>query len=127
MKRHLLLTLWDHSFTDIQSIYETNHQIRTAARRLASACDFMICRITGEFTAGTFEELSLAAGKPVLFWANNKIPSMWLLDQFADIKTWEYVFFDSWRKLFNYIKQVDNAEVVIDPVKWIFLTWIMEA
>ena len=48
----------DHSFTDIQSIYETNHQIRTAARRLASACDFMICRITGEFTAGTFEELS---------------------------------------------------------------------
>ena len=119
-----LLAMGQHPELSNNIIHESNHQIRIVGKRLASACDFMICRITKEFTAGTFEELSLAAGKPVLFWADSKIPSMWLLDQFSDTKTWEHTFFDSWNKLLNYLMQVDRAEIEIDPIKWIFIDGI---
>jgi hypothetical protein len=105
------------------NIYFGNRQIRQVGLRLAQAADFIICRMTGEFTAGTFEELALAAGKPVLFWCDQKIPSMWLFDQFADLNKWRDTFFTSWADLYGYLGMVDNKEVSIDPLKWIFLTW----
>lgn len=105
------------------NIFFGNRQIRQVGLRLAQAADFIICRMTGEFTAGTFEELALAANKPVLFWCDQEIPSMWLFDQFADLNTWRDTFFTSWANLYDYLNMVDNKEVSIDPIKWIFLMW----
>ena len=111
--------------TDVD-VYNANRQIRSVSRRLAAAADILICRMTGAFTAGTMEELSLAHGKPVFFWSNERIPSMWLCDQFATPKTIKNTFFDSWEGLHEYLKSVDNATVEIDPIKWIFLSWEMK-
>lgn len=109
----------------LRSGLDTNHQTRIVCKRLAVASDIVICRMTRDFTVGTYEELADAqrVGKPVLFWTDEPIPSMWLFDQFADIKSWESIFFTSWDKLFHYLQRVDKAEMEIDPIKWIFLTW----
>lgn len=110
---------------EYNEIYLANRQLRKTGLRLAAACDFVICRMNGEITYGTHEELNIAneCGKPILFWSNQKIPSMWMFDQFADLSNMNDIFFSSKDELLSYLKKVDSGEVEIDPIKWIFLTW----
>lgn len=102
-----------------------NKGIRDTCLRLVNSADFIVCRITGEFTAGTFEELSEAgrSGKPVLFLINEITMSMWLVAQFCDaVDQVNQVFFETEVNLINHLKDIDTGKT-IDRNKWIFLEW----
>ena len=105
-----------------------NHEIRKMGLRLAAASDFIICRLPKTFTAGTFEEIGNAAkeGKPVLFWVDEKYPSMWLYDQFAFGQSAANVFFTSREDLLRYLQRINNGKSSYDPFRWIFMSWRKE-
>ena len=99
---------------------ETNHQIRMMGLRLAYACDFIICKLTGEFTVGTFEELDAAnrCGKPIFIWSpEDSLPSMWLYDQIDHGQ-----FYESWDDLLGKLRIIDSGKQM-DPLEWIFFSW----
>lgn len=109
--------------------YCYNTIIRNMGLRLAYACDWMICVLKKDiFTAGTFEELSVASkcGKPILLLTPDyKILSMWLIDQIIgdDINYRDQYVFDNKEKLLNHIIKIDDGIIELDPLKWIFLSY----
>ena len=106
--------------------FEQNKHIRTNGLRLASAADFIICRMTGEFTAGTFEEIAEGkrCGKPVLFWIDDKYMSMWLIAQFCEHPGGEHrVFYETCDDLIEFLSSVDRGNYTIEPSQWIFMEW----
>lgn len=109
---------------DSSSIERKNSEIRRVGRALAYACNIMIVGIRREFTVGTWEEVTIASqcGKPVFFLADDPIPSMWLVDMF-DAYDLEGIFFQSQDDLVKYLIGINNHNVHIDRVKWIFKTY----
>ena len=98
-------------------IFARNEEIRRVALRLASAADFIICKIGGP-TVGTFEELALArlCLKPVLFFGT--MDSSWRFVQFySDGYQAFHIDQDS---LLSYIGMVDNKSTEVSNVDWIF-------
>ncbi len=100
------------------AVFQRNAEIRDVALRLASAADFIICKIGGP-TVGTFEELALAKTclKPVLFFG--EIDSSWRCVQF--MSAGYMAFHNSMDELLNYINDVDKGDEWVSPVDWIFL------
>lgn len=100
------------------SVYARNVEIRRVALRLASAADFVICKIGGP-TVGTFEELALAKTclKPVLFFG--EIDSSWRCVQF--LSNGYTAFHPTMDALLEYLNDVDKTINSVSPVDWIFL------
>ncbi len=99
-------------------IIARNVEIRNVALRLASAADFVVCKIGGP-TVGTFEELALAKTclKPVLFFGD--IDSSWRCVQF--MSQGYTAFHLTMGALLEYLDRVDKLTERVSPVDWIFL------
>jgi nucleoside 2-deoxyribosyltransferase len=111
---------------DFKDILDQNKTLRQICLRLVAACDFIICRIDGNFTVGTYEEIKCAAdqNKPVLFFTGNQpIDSMWRLSQFVENDSEiEKVYFTSEDGLIKYLDEV-NLGLVDNKIKWANLFW----
>lgn len=101
----------------ISTLYENQH-IRNACLRLASACDFIICKV-GTNTVGTFEELAIAKqqNKPVLF-LMDKLDSCWRVAQFYN---YHQIAFKNIEDLINYLSRINNGVEKVNNLEWIFL------
>lgn len=107
--------------------YYAMNWIRDIDLRFVHSCDFIVCYLPKIFSVGSCEELTIAieSKKPVLIWSKDTyIPSSWLASMMCnepeDIKDY---FFHSEEDLVQYLKKVDNNEVPVDPLKWIFLSY----
>ena len=89
--------------------------LRNNCLRLADACDFIICKLGGK-TVGTFEEISIKGGKPVLF--IGEFDSTWRYVQFFQQ---DKFFFKDINDIVGYLIKVDNGAQQVDPLTWIFL------
>jgi hypothetical protein len=97
-----------------------NGLIREWCLHLVSNCDIVILRCSGEFTVGTWEEISLAKYKPVLCWCDEKAVSAWLIDQLGqDPKD---SFFFKLDDLAKYLRNINVTGEVPDLLKWSFIT-----
>lgn len=94
-----------------------NVQIRNVALRLASAADFIVCKIGGP-TVGTFEELALAKQclKPILFFGD--LDSSWRFAQFADPHY--AAFHKNMDDLMTYLNKINDSKELVSEVSWIF-------
>lgn len=113
--------------TDNQAYYDSMSWIRDVDLRYVHSSDFIVCYLPKIFSMGSGEELTVAAatGKPVLIWSDKDyVPSSWLatmlcknLDEIKD------VFFHDEKELITYLHNVDNNNIDIDPMKWVFLSY----
>lgn len=97
-----------------------NKNLREICLRLASACDFMICFVSGQ-TVGTFEEICIAnqQKKPILFFTEDKpLDSCWRAAQFKLSKN---KFFTSMDHLLDYINDINYGHTEVNKIDWIFL------
>jgi hypothetical protein len=122
-QREMKQCLLDDSDSDLVSF--RNHNIRQFGLHLAANCDFVIMRIScREFTIGTYEELAVARYKPVLCLCDNRVPSMWLVDQLDAYDNLGFTFHVTMGSLVHTIRQIDSGVVVpSDKFRWIFLTY----
>ena len=99
--------------------------IRKLDLRYVHACDWLVVYLPKEYSAGTSEELTIAAetGKPILIFSPDHVPGVWLLPQLATIKNWREVFFPSKDSILEYISNIDAGLIPLDPVKWCFLSY----
>lgn len=99
--------------------------VRKLDLRYVNDCEWMIVHLPREFSAGTGEELAVAAqtGKPVLVFSQCEIPASWSLVQLAKSNDWRNVFFPSLEALKTHITNIDNGNVKLDVAKWIFLSY----
>lgn len=108
------------SFDDI--VKEKNSAIRKYGLHCAANCDIILLRVTGEHTVGTYEELSVARFKPVLCWCDEKIPSMWLVDQLGAYDCVDFVFHITMESLLKTLSWINDGNDLPDNYKWMFLT-----
>lgn len=117
-----------HVNPQTEELYHNGIQmVRKIDLRFIHDCSFVICSLPKRFTAGTFEELSVAAdaGKPILLYMPDGVCSTWIPAQVAS-SLLEYtteVHFESWEKLYDYIRGVDAGIVDVDKYKWIFMSY----
>ena len=105
------------------------HTIRRVCKKLASASDFMIARVSKTFTWGSIDELEIAArdNKPIFFWLPDGpistyglpgcIPDYELIDS--------YVFYEK-ENLISAIRAVNDGTSALlqkDPFAWTYLTY----
>lgn len=105
----------------LPTVFDANAAIRRICLRMVSSCDWVICHMPKTFTAGTFEELYLAAQleKPVLFHLPDGIPPTWVLPIFANADNMNDTYFKSWDGLFNHIEKLNDGTAPMDPYKWL--------
>jgi len=115
--------------SDVEN-YKAMSWIRQIDLRFVHSSDFIVCYLPKLFSVGSCEELTIAinTGKPVLIYSKDiYIPSSWLAtmmyDDPSDIGD---SFFHSEEALVNYLKKVNNNEVPLDPMKWVFLSYFNE-
>ncbi len=110
--------------TKMSHIFDRNNAIKNVCLRLVSACDFVICKISGP-SVGTFHELAKAndQNKPVLFFTDNKdkIDSMWRLVQFGNQFEINETFFGPMNDLTEYLRKINSGMIEPNKLKWIFL------
>lgn len=100
--------------------YVRNDIIRKCCLRLASAADWIICKVSTN-TVGTFEEIGIARqqGKPVLFFSNDEdLDSCWRALQFYN---GDKIWFNNIDSLISRIKEIDKGELCVNRFEWIFL------
>ena len=123
------LDLKGESYITIGDIeyYNGMRWIRDVDLRYVHSSDFIVCYLPRTFSMGSGEELTTAinTGKPVLIWSDGGlVPSSWLstmmCDNLSDIKD---SFFHTEEELLTYLRSVNNNEVPLDPLKWIFLSY----
>jgi hypothetical protein len=105
--------------------FTAQKECRAVCKRLAYACDWVICRFPKEFTVGTIDELTIAerCGKPILFWVDEAIPSSWAAFFTCDtVEELDDYFFKSNEELRKHIQTIDSGGVSLDPLRWIFLS-----
>ena len=103
-----------------------NKLLRQVCLALANNCNIMIVKIDKAIpTFGTWEEVGIAQrrGIPVFFICSEKIPSMWLIDQFDAYKYPQLIFFQSDVSLFDHLQLIDNGSIEVDNIAWIFKTY----
>jgi len=93
--------------------------VRHICLRYVHSCDFVLCYLPNAKTFGTTEELVIAhnARKPIIAVCPDNIPSLWVYDLIGNNK----VFKDLCGAI-DYLKSINNAEVDLDLLKWIFMT-----
>jgi nucleoside 2-deoxyribosyltransferase len=107
-----------------EKAFEVQREILTVCKRMVAAADWVICRMPRVFTVGTIDELAIAkyCGKPVMFWVDKTIPSSWAVyftcDTVDDLK--EYFSYSA-EELKAKIVAIDNGEISLDPLKWMFI------
>ncbi len=97
---------------------------------LTYSCNMMIVKLEKKiFTAGTFEEIKIArdCNKPIFVICDDKIPSMWLVDQLDAYGRLDDVFFTSDDELINHLSDINERgrKALInanDYLRWIFIT-----
>ena len=104
---------------------EANHYMRMVDLRIVHAVDWILCFLPKKFTSGTFEEVyeGLRVGKPVLFCCPDGIVSTWLLAAVTRGTNHSEYFFSNWDLLKKHVLEINRGQVLLDPVKWIFLAW----
>lgn len=109
----------------VAQVHEANVMMRRLCMKFVTSCDWIICYHPKMFTVGTFEEIFKAAelDKPVLFCAPDGILSTWALPVFSTPATQEDVWFENWDKMFEYLMKLAVGEKMMDPVKWMPVTY----
>lgn len=100
--------------------------IRKIDLRFAHDCNFMICSLPRTFTAGTFEEIAVAAnaGKPILMHMPDGVITTWLPAQIASsIAEYKQCHFGGWESLYEFLREVDAGSRCVDNYKWIFMSY----
>jgi hypothetical protein len=99
--------------------------IEKADFRYVNDCEWLIVYLPARRTYGTIDELRAAvnAGKPIMIFSEDIIPSSWIMSMVADENNFREVFFPSMDKMVDYIRKIDNGEAKLDPLKWIFLSY----
>lgn len=97
--------------------------------RYAYDCDWMIVYLPREFTVGTIDELRVAVncGKPIFVICPDLIPSSWALSMVADESNWTESFFKDMNSMLEHIRMINNGDIELDPLKWIFLSYFEDA
>lgn len=113
---------------DLLQIQIENSIIRQYCLALVRICDFMIVNIDHTFTAGTFEEISLAAHKPHFIISDTEIQSMWLVDQLNYYSKYNRDLYchKSINSLIMKLQAIHNGELSekqLDRLQWIFLSY----
>ena len=113
---------------DLPTVFEANLAVRRICLRMVSSCDWIICHMPKTFTAGTFEELYLAAQleKPVLFHLPDGVPPTWVLPIFANANTMKETYFKTWDTLFEHIDKLNDGTMPMDPYKWLSVCYTPE-
>ena len=91
--------------------------VRDICLRLASAADFIICKIGG-YTVGSYEEIGISKYKPVLF--IGQIDSSWRCAQFDKC---DRTFFKDNDDIISYLQMINCGNYKLDKLDWIYLTW----
>lgn len=109
----------------VAQVHEANVMMRRLCMKFVTSCDWIICYHPKTFTVGTFEEIFKAAelDKPVLFCAPDGILSTWALPVFSTPTTQSKVWFENWDKMFEHLSRLAVGEEVMDPVKWMPVTY----
>ena len=114
----------------INYIKKNNDAARNYCLALVKMCDFTIVKLTKTFTVGTWEEISIARGKPCFIICDDLIPSMWLMSQlniYDNIKREIYIHksLDSCLTRLARINSNKNLEfdLNLDPFDWIFIRY----
>lgn len=112
----------------LQSVFDGNTAVRRICLRMVSSADWVICYLPRIFTAGTFEELYLAAQleKPVLFCIPETIPPTWVLPIFANAQTMDETYFNNWDSLMEHVDKLNNGSAPMDPYKWLSVNYTPE-
>lgn len=99
--------------------------IEKADFRYVYDCDWLIVYLPSARTYGTIDELRAAVncGKPILVFSEEVIPSSWVMSMVATPDDYREVFFADMNSMVEHIKRIDNGEVELDPLKWIFLSY----
>lgn len=113
---------------DLPTVFEATAAVRRICLRMVSSCDWVICYLPKIFTAGTFEELYLAAQleKPVLFFVPEGIPPTWVLPIFANPETMKDTYFKSWDTLLDHVEKLNDGVAYMDPFKWLPVSYTPE-
>jgi len=109
----------------VEKAFEAIKFIERVDFRYVNDCEWLIVYLPAQRTYGTIDEIRAAvnAGKPILIFSEEVIPSSWIMGICATPDDFDEVFFPDMDKLVEYVKRIDNGEVEIDPAKWIFLTY----
>ncbi|MEM3116957.1 MAG: hypothetical protein QW136_00955 [Nitrososphaerales archaeon] len=112
----------------IADVFFANIEMRKLCLNMVASSDWVLCYLPIRFTAGTFEEIYLAANinKPVFFVVPDGMPSTWVLPIFATANDMDNVFFRSWDDFWKFIYRFDAGEIEYDPMKWLPLSYIAE-
>jgi nucleoside 2-deoxyribosyltransferase len=104
----------------INDVFDANKELRQVCLKMVSSADWIICWMPIKYTAGTFEEIYLAADidKPVLFCMPDGIASTWVLQRFSTPQDMDHVFFRTWDQLIGHVDKLDNGSIKMDPLKW---------
>lgn len=110
-----------------QSVWNNLDAVHRLCLRMANDCNFMIVHLPKEFTAGSFQEIEIAAraGKPILFHLPDGMDSStWLPVQIYDnLKDYAQNCFTHWHELYDKIKLIDQGDASVDNLRWIFLSY----
>lgn len=119
MKKKLIIN------ENISQIQVENNIIRQYCLALVRMCDFMIVNIDRTFTAGVFEEISLATHKPHFIISDTEIPSLWLVDQLNYYTKHDRDLYchKTINSLIMKLQAIHKGEEQLDNLKWIFLSY----
>ncbi len=108
-----------------QEAFEGLSYVRKLDLRYVYDCEWLIVHLAREFSAGTGEELAIAAqtGKPILVFSEHEVPASWSLVQLGGSDDWREVFHPSLDAMKNRIEAIDRGLVKLDPAKWIFVSY----
>lgn len=108
--------------------FEAIHFIEKVDFRYVYDCDWLIVYLPAQRTYGTIDELRAAVncGKPIFIFSEDGVVSSWVMAMVSDHTTYKEVFHHSLDELVEYIRRIDNSEVPLDPLKWIFLSYFNE-
>jgi len=92
--------------------------VRHICSRYVHSSDFLLCYLPNAKTFGSTEEIVLAhqARKPIIMVCPDRIPSLWIYDLVKD----QHVF-KNIKEAFCYMHQINDGEVNLDVLKWIFI------
>jgi hypothetical protein len=114
---------------EAQRIASDNNAIRQYCLALVRMADILIIYLDRTFTVGSFEELSIARGKPIFIISKDPIPSMWLMDQLnlysQRFRLYVHKSIKSCIKTLTQIHHNKTVTVILpylDPFEWIFLS-----
>ena len=110
---------------ELNNLLNRQHYDRHVCLRCVRSADIVICRLPKEPTAGTFEELTIASQerKPVFIFGPDGVAFKWTLSLFDYMHPSEFIFNDG-NGIIEYLKSIDTGKASIDPLLWIFLSYV---